>query len=148
MLPTIQHALLFNSALFLALSHQIRRQMAKDWDPINTEFQNLASHWTRPPSLSANMSTAFETFCLPRLDDTFLVFPDNGINPYYSECLPQSKEWASQYYKIVFGPNLRAFLNNCNFELLAAYTHPYAEPDCLKAAMDFVCSSWLRISTN
>lgn len=91
------------------------------------------------------MTTSSLTFRLPRLDDTFSVFPHNGINPHFSECCRQSREWVDKYLKTAFGPKMRTFLSNCNLELIAAYTHPNADPNGLRAVMDYVCFSLLHI---
>ncbi|KDR76786.1 hypothetical protein GALMADRAFT_225678 [Galerina marginata CBS 339.88] len=87
--------------------------------------------------------TTPQTFRLPRLSDTFSVFPDNGLNPHYSECRLQSKEWASKYYKAVCGPNMTAYLGDCNFELLAAYAYPYAKPEGIIKVMDYYNITWI-----
>ncbi|KDR79641.1 hypothetical protein GALMADRAFT_63553 [Galerina marginata CBS 339.88] len=83
------------------------------------------------------------TFRLPRLDDTFAVFPDKGVNPHFSECRRQSREWVDKYTEIAFGPKMCAFLRNCNLELVAAYAYPDAKPDGLRAAMDYLNIAWV-----
>jgi hypothetical protein len=89
--------------------------------------------------------TPSQTFYLPRLNETFSVFPNNGVNPYYSECRAQSKEWANPYYLLAFRPDMRSFLENCDFELMSALVLPYANPDGVRASMDCVRSSWHHI---
>nr|BBH51506.1 putative sesquiterpene synthase [Clitopilus sp.] len=84
-----------------------------------------------------------QTFFLPRLDETFKVLPNNGLNPHFSTVRPQSRAWIKQYDGEVCGPKMRAFMDNCNFELSNAYTYPYAEPAGLRAAMDLTNILWL-----
>ncbi|KDR77735.1 hypothetical protein GALMADRAFT_245845 [Galerina marginata CBS 339.88] len=89
------------------------------------------------------MSTPPQTYRLPRLNETFSVFPSNGVNPHFSECRAQSREWASPYYTLVFPPDVRVDLENCNFELVSAYALPYANPDGLSASMDCYNLTWM-----
>ncbi|KDR71994.1 hypothetical protein GALMADRAFT_229201 [Galerina marginata CBS 339.88] len=88
------------------------------------------------------MTTSILTFRLPRLEDTFSVFPHNGINHHFSECRDQSREWIDKFLKIALGPKMCIFLSNCNLELNAAYTHPNSEPDGLRAVMDYLNVAW------
>ena len=85
--------------------------------------------------------TSPQTFRLPRLDVTFSVFPDNGLNPHYAQCRVQSRAWINKYDKLVCGPKMCAFMENCNFELSTAYVYPYAPPAGLRATMDLVSYS-------
>ncbi|KDR69261.1 hypothetical protein GALMADRAFT_104215 [Galerina marginata CBS 339.88] len=89
------------------------------------------------------MNTTTRTFYLPRLEDTFSVFPDNGLNPHYAECRIQSQAWIDKYYKIVCGPKMRAYMDHCKFELITAYTYPYASSDGLRKTMDLANILWL-----
>lgn len=84
------------------------------------------------------IKTSPQTFYLPRLDETFSVLPDNGTNPNYSEVRPKSRAWINKYTKIVCGPKMMAFMDNCEFELSTAYVFPYAGPTTLLATMDLV----------
>ncbi|THU82317.1 terpenoid synthase [Dendrothele bispora CBS 962.96] len=88
-------------------------------------------------------SPAPRTFYLPRLEDTFSVFPDNGLNPHYAIVRPESRAWINQYTKILCGPKMCAFMENCNFELSNAYCYPYAEKPGLRASMDLANILWL-----
>ncbi|KAJ7473082.1 isoprenoid synthase domain-containing protein, partial [Mycena galericulata] len=83
------------------------------------------------------------TYRLPKLDETFSVFLDNGLNANYSKIRVQSREWINQYGDIVCGPKMRAFMNNCNFELINSYCFPYAGEAGLRAAMDLTNILWL-----
>ncbi|KAJ7741769.1 isoprenoid synthase domain-containing protein [Mycena maculata] len=83
------------------------------------------------------------TFRLPKLDDTFAVFPDNGVNPDFSRIRVESREWINQYSDIVCGPKMRAFMGNCNFELSNSYCYPYADGAGLRATMDLTNILWL-----
>ena len=78
------------------------------------------------------------TFRLPRLEDTFSEFPDNGLNSHYTRCRAQSRDWINRYSKAICGPKMRAFMDNCNFELSTSYVYPYAPPAGLRATMDLV----------
>ena len=89
--------------------------------------------------------TPSKTFCLPHLNETFSVFPNNGVNPHYSECRAQSKEWANPYYLLAFRPDMRSFMGNCDLELMSALALPYADPNGVRASMDCVRSSWHHI---
>ncbi|KIJ44869.1 hypothetical protein M422DRAFT_47084 [Sphaerobolus stellatus SS14] len=84
-----------------------------------------------------------QTFRLPPLHETFSVFPDNGLNPNYNACRAQSRAWISKYNVQVCGPKMRAFMDNCNFELSNAYVYPYAQPAGLRATMDLANILWL-----
>jgi hypothetical protein len=79
------------------------------------------------------------TYRLPKLEDTFSIFPDNGLNVNYSKIYVESREWINQYGDIVCGPKMLAFMNNCNFELINSYCFPYAGEAGLRATMDLVC---------
>ncbi|KAJ7230295.1 terpenoid synthase [Mycena pura] len=83
------------------------------------------------------------TFRLPRLEDTFSVFPDNGLNPNFSKIRPESRAWINQYTDSVCGPKMRAFMDNCNFELSNSYCFPYAGEAGLRATMDLTNILWL-----
>lgn len=78
------------------------------------------------------------TFRLPKLEDTFAVFLDNGLNPNFSKIRPESRAWINQYNDSVCGPKMRAFMDNCNFELSNSYCFPYAGEAGLRATMDLV----------
>ncbi|KAJ7124059.1 terpenoid synthase [Mycena crocata] len=83
------------------------------------------------------------TFRLPKLDDTFAVFPDNGLNPNFSETRVESREWINQFTDTVCGPKMRAFMGTCNFELSNSYCFPYADKAGLRATMDLTNILWL-----
>ncbi|KAJ7753405.1 isoprenoid synthase domain-containing protein [Mycena maculata] len=83
------------------------------------------------------------TFRLPKLDDTFAVFPDNGLNPDFSKIRVESREWINQYNDIVCGPKMRALMGNCNFELVNSYFYPYADGARLRATMYLTSILWL-----
>ncbi|KAK7059626.1 terpene cyclase [Favolaschia claudopus] len=83
------------------------------------------------------------TFRLPKLNDTFSVFPDNGLNSNFSKARAASREWIGQYSDIVCGPKMRAFMNHCNFELSNSYCFPYAAEAGLRATMDLTNILWL-----
>ncbi|THU99637.1 terpenoid synthase [Dendrothele bispora CBS 962.96] len=92
-------------------------------------------------------SPAPRTFYLPRLEDTFSVFPENGLNPHYATVRPESRAWIDQYRKFVCGPKMRAFMDNCNFELSNAYCYPHADEPGLRAATDLHNILWLYDET-
>jgi len=81
--------------------------------------------------------------CLPRLEDTFTVFHDHGLNPHYAKIRAESRAWITQYDQAVCGPNLRAFMAHCNFELSNAFCYPYADEAGLRASMDLANLLWL-----
>ncbi|KAJ6469879.1 isoprenoid synthase domain-containing protein [Mycena sanguinolenta] len=83
------------------------------------------------------------TYRLPKLEDTFSIFPDNGLNANYSKICLESREWINQYGDIVCGPKMLAFMNNCNFELINSYCFPYAGEAGLRATMDLTNILWL-----
>ncbi|KAJ7159664.1 isoprenoid synthase domain-containing protein, partial [Mycena filopes] len=82
-------------------------------------------------------------FRLPKLHETFAVFPDNGFNPNYAKARSESRKWINQYDDLVCGPKMRAFMELCNFELLNSYCFPYAGEAGLRAAMDLHNILWL-----
>ncbi|KAJ7717154.1 isoprenoid synthase domain-containing protein [Mycena metata] len=83
------------------------------------------------------------TFRLPNLDNTFAIFPDNGLNPNFSKIRVESREWINQYNGVVCGPKMRALMDNCNFELSTSYCFPYAGEAGLRATMDLANILWL-----
>ncbi|KAJ6532993.1 isoprenoid synthase domain-containing protein [Mycena capillaripes] len=83
------------------------------------------------------------TFRLPKLEDTFSVFPDNGLNPNFAKIRVESRQWINQYSDTVCGPKMRAFMDNCNFELSNSYCFPYAGEAGLRATMDLTNILWL-----
>ncbi|KAJ7155327.1 terpenoid synthase [Mycena filopes] len=88
-------------------------------------------------------TVAQTTFRLPKLHETFAVFPDNGLNPNFSKARSASRNWISQYGDLVCGPKMRAFMENCNFELSNSYCFPYAGEAGLRATMDLTNILWL-----
>ena len=77
------------------------------------------------------------TFRLLRFEESFSVFPDHGVNPHYTKIRDESRAWISQYSH-VYGLNMRAFMDNCGVELLAAYTYPSVNELQFRAPMDLV----------
>ncbi|KAJ7250356.1 isoprenoid synthase domain-containing protein, partial [Mycena rebaudengoi] len=84
-----------------------------------------------------------QSFFLPDLEAMLSVFPDRGFNPYYKEIRPQSHNWISQFSESVYGAEMRAYMNNCELELLNGYCYPYAGKDGLRATMDLHNILWL-----
>nr|A0A5Q0QSI8.1 RecName: Full=Sesquiterpene synthase Agr5; AltName: Full=Terpene cyclase Agr5; Flags: Precursor [Cyclocybe aegerita]QGA30881.1 sesquiterpene synthase Agr5 [Cyclocybe aegerita] len=82
-------------------------------------------------------------FRLPNLEETFSVFPDHGLNPNYTSARTDSRAWINQYTKVVCGPKMVAFMNNCEFELSNSHCYPYAGYKGLKATMDLTNILWL-----
>jgi len=80
---------------------------------------------------------------LPKLEDTFAVFQDHGLNPHYAKIRAESRAWINQYGQAICGPDMRAFMDNCNFELVNAFCYPYADEARLRAAMDLTNLLWL-----
>ncbi|KAF9072163.1 terpenoid synthase [Rhodocollybia butyracea] len=83
------------------------------------------------------------TFLMPNLEETVAIFPDNGMNPHHNEIYPQSRAWITSFNKMVYGPKMQAFMNNCNFELINTLCYPYAGRDGLRATMDLHNLLWL-----
>lgn len=82
-------------------------------------------------------------FRLPKLEATFSVFVDNGLNPHYAKIRAESRAWINQYNKTVYGPKMRAFMDNCEVELSNVFCYPYANEAGLRATMDLVNILWL-----
>ena len=78
------------------------------------------------------------TIRLPKFEETFSVFPDNGLNPHYANSRAESQAWINKYHHAVCGPNMRTFMDKCNFELASALFYPYANEAGLRATMDLV----------
>ncbi|KAJ7152349.1 isoprenoid synthase domain-containing protein, partial [Mycena filopes] len=85
------------------------------------------------------------TFRLPKLHETFAVFPDNGLNPNYAKARSEMRAFMEErgissskkhYTHTAVG-------QNCNFELLNSYCFPYAGEAGLRAAMDLHNVLWL-----
>ncbi|KAK0204522.1 isoprenoid synthase domain-containing protein [Desarmillaria ectypa] len=83
------------------------------------------------------------TFRLPNLAATFSTLPDNGLNPYHEEIRAESRAWINSYNRTVYGPKTRAFMDNCNFELINTFCYPYADKAGLRATMDLHNILWL-----
>lgn len=84
------------------------------------------------------ISTTSNSFRLPMIEQTYSVFPNNGLNLHFAVCFPEARAWIRKYENVICGPKMRAFLDNCKFELFAAYNFPYANQAGLKATMDHV----------
>ncbi len=76
---------------------------------------------------------------MPDLETALGVFPDHGLNVHHEEARSESRAWINRFNETVYGPKMRAFMNNCNFELINTFCYPYAEKDGLRATMDLVC---------
>ena len=83
-------------------------------------------------------SPSTRVFRLPNLEETFSVFPNNGLNPHYESARKESRAWINQYNKGVCGPKMVAFMDNCKFELSNSHCYPYASHTGLRATMDLV----------
>ena len=83
-------------------------------------------------------SPSTRVFRLPNLEETFSVFPNNGLNPHYESARTESRGWINQYNKAVCGPKMAAFMDNCDFELSNSHCYPYAGHTGLRATMDLV----------
>jgi hypothetical protein len=80
-----------------------------------------------------------QTFRSPKFEEAFaavLRVPAHGLNPHYAKVRDESRAWITQCNHGVYGVNMRAFMDNCSFELLAAY--PAANELGLRAQMDLV----------
>jgi len=78
------------------------------------------------------------------IEDTLSAFTINGpgVNPHFAACLPDGQAWIRKYRSLICGPKMCTYLENCNFELFAAYIVPSADSSGLKATMDFVNILW------
>ncbi|KAF9021649.1 terpenoid synthase [Hymenopellis radicata] len=83
------------------------------------------------------------TFLMPDLEADLSVFPDNGLNVHHEEARVGSRAWINSFNRTVYGPKMRALMDNCNFELINSYCYPYAEKDGLRAAMDLTNMLWV-----
>ncbi|KAK0193511.1 isoprenoid synthase domain-containing protein [Armillaria mellea] len=91
----------------------------------------------------ATPTSTFSTFRLPNFEATFSVLPDHGLNPYHEEIRAESRTWINNYNKTFCGPEMRDFMNSCNFELINSFCYPYADKSCLRATMDLINILWL-----
>ncbi len=96
--------------------------------------------------MAAQESLSSTTFLMPNLEAALATIPNHGLNVHHEEVCAESRAWIKNFEEAVCGPHMRAFLEHCNFELLATLCYPYASKDGLRATMDSVCVSQLIIS--
>ncbi|THU84284.1 terpenoid synthase [Dendrothele bispora CBS 962.96] len=82
-------------------------------------------------------------FHLPRLEDSFSIFPDHGQNPHYEAMKIESRTWIDSYINIVCEAKMCNFMRACNFELFSAFCYPTATEAGLRATMDLGNMLWL-----
>ncbi|KAJ7629457.1 isoprenoid synthase domain-containing protein [Mycena polygramma] len=83
------------------------------------------------------------SFYLPDLGSMLSVLPDHGFNIHYKKIRPMSHAWITKYNQSVYGPEMRAYMDNCELELLNGHCYPYAGEDGLRATMDLHNILWL-----
>ncbi|KAF9021647.1 terpenoid synthase [Hymenopellis radicata] len=85
------------------------------------------------------------TFLMPDLEAAFaaLPLPKHGLNVHHEEACAESRAWINRFNKTVYGPKMRAFMENANFELFSTFCYPYAGKDGLRTAMDLTNMLWL-----
>ncbi|KAE9386743.1 terpenoid synthase [Gymnopus androsaceus JB14] len=80
---------------------------------------------------------------MPDLEASISIFPERDANPHHEEARRESRLWINQFNKTVYGPKMRTFMDNCNFELINTFCYPYANKYGLRATMDLHNILWL-----
>ncbi|KAF9056848.1 hypothetical protein BDP27DRAFT_1433389 [Rhodocollybia butyracea] len=93
--------------------------------------------------MDSQLISSQPTFLMPDLEEAVSIFPDNGLNPHYNDTLPEGRSWINQFENLICGPKMRAYLDNCDLELIVAFCYPFADKDGLRATMDLATMAWL-----
>lgn len=80
-------------------------------------------------------SAVQDSYILP---DLLSILPYRiSVNPHFEQAVIESSAWLHKFVDII-PPHKRAFFEQRGSELLSGYTYHYADPEALRAIMEFI----------